>query len=120
MATGSSCSIRSIPKDETYLERYFAEQGAASTFDVIQTIDGRDVADAIELENYLTAKTHAGHRTTRTRTATGTPHTTEWTTPTGHTYTTPDDPFPVENWPQAGERTIPDPVLDEPDNRPPE
>ena len=45
------------------------------------------------------AKTHAGHRTARTQTPTGTPHTTQWTTPTGHTYTTPDDPFPVENWP---------------------
>ncbi len=40
------------------------------------------------------AKTHADHHTTRAG-----PHTTQWTTPTGHTYTTHDDPFPVENWP---------------------
>ena len=65
------------------------------------------------------AKTHAGHRTTRTQTATGTPHATQWTTPTGHTYTTPDDPFPVENWPPAGGAATPNPVLDEPDNEPP-
>ena len=40
------------------------------------------------------AKTHAGHKSTRTG-----PHTTEWTTPTGHTYTTTDMPFPIEKWP---------------------
>ncbi len=43
------------------------------------------------------AKTHAGHVTTRRG-----PHTTVWTTPTGHTYTTHDDPLPAENWPDTG------------------
>jgi hypothetical protein len=42
------------------------------------------------------AKTHAGHRSTRTG-----PHTTRWQTPTGHTYDTRDTPLPVENWPGA-------------------
>ncbi len=59
------------------------------------------------------AKTHAGHHTTRTPTAT------QWTTPTGHTYTTPDDPLPAENWPQADDHTIRPPVLDESNKRPP-
>jgi len=40
------------------------------------------------------AKTHAGHLTERTG-----PHTTTWTTPSGHTYTTQDDPLPVEELP---------------------
>jgi len=40
------------------------------------------------------AKTHAGHRTERTG-----PHTTIWTTPTGHTYESTDDPLPVEEFP---------------------
>ena len=40
------------------------------------------------------AKTHAGHQTERTG-----PHTTTWTTPTGHTYTSHDDPLPVEEFP---------------------
>src|SRR6476646_8068425 len=39
------------------------------------------------------AKTHAGHHTSRKG------NTTTWTTPTGHTYTTNDQPFPVEQWP---------------------
>ena len=39
------------------------------------------------------AKTHAGHHTSRKG------NTTTWTTPTGHTYTTTDQPFPVEQWP---------------------
>ena len=41
-------------------------------------------------------KTHAGHRTTRQDDVT------EWTTPTGHTYTTHDQPFPVDQWPDTG------------------
>ena len=41
------------------------------------------------------AKTHAGHQSARTS-----PHTTEWTTPTGHKYTSTDQPFPVEEWPR--------------------
>lgn len=40
------------------------------------------------------AKTHAGHRTSRDDRH----RTTTWTTPTGHVYTTHDDPLPVENW----------------------
>ena len=40
------------------------------------------------------AKTHGGHRCERTG-----PHTTQWTTPTGHVYTSNDEPLPVENWP---------------------
>ena len=40
------------------------------------------------------AKTHAGHRSVRSG-----PHTTKWTTPTGHTYVTDDEPLPVEAWP---------------------
>ncbi len=39
------------------------------------------------------AKTHGGHRCARTG-----PHTTEWTTPTGHTYASHDEALPVENW----------------------
>ena len=39
------------------------------------------------------AKTHAGHQNSREG------NTTTWTTPTGHTYTTTDQPFPVEQWP---------------------
>ena len=39
------------------------------------------------------AKTHAGHHTSRDG------NTTTWTTPTGHTYRTTDQPFPVEQWP---------------------
>ena len=39
------------------------------------------------------AKTHGGHRCTRTG-----PHSTEWTTPTGHVYTSHDEALPVENW----------------------
>ena len=42
------------------------------------------------------AKTHAGHQSVRTG-----PHTTEWTTPTGHTYQTTDMPFPTEKWPDG-------------------
>jgi len=38
------------------------------------------------------AKTHAGHHTSRDG------NTTTWTTPTGHTYRTTDQPFPVEQW----------------------
>ena len=45
------------------------------------------------------AKTHAGHQTARTG-----PHTTEWTTPTGHTYPTTDTPFPTEQWPTDNDR----------------
>jgi hypothetical protein len=41
------------------------------------------------------AKTHAGHESARTS-----PHTTEWTTPTGHKYTSRDQPFSVEEWPR--------------------
>ncbi len=41
------------------------------------------------------AKTHAGHRTTRDDVQ----RTTIGTTPTGHRYTTHDDPLPVEEWP---------------------
>jgi len=40
------------------------------------------------------AKTHAGHRSVRSG-----PHTTKWTTPTGHTYVTDDEPLPVEACP---------------------
>ncbi|HYN74148.1 MAG TPA: DUF222 domain-containing protein, partial [Nakamurella sp.] len=40
------------------------------------------------------AKTHAGHQTERTG-----PHTTTWTTPSGHTHTSHDDPLPVEEFP---------------------
>jgi len=40
------------------------------------------------------AKTHAGHRSTRTG-----PHTTAWTTPSGHTYHTDDERLPVEAFP---------------------
>jgi hypothetical protein len=39
------------------------------------------------------AKTHAGHHNSRDG------NTSTWTTPTGHTYTTTDQPFPVEPWP---------------------
>ncbi len=39
------------------------------------------------------AKTHAGFGVTMTTDAT------TWTTPTGHRYTTPTDPLPVEEWP---------------------
>ena len=41
------------------------------------------------------AKTHGGHRCERAG-----PHTTVWTTPTGHVYTSDDEPLPVENWPR--------------------
>jgi hypothetical protein len=44
------------------------------------------------------AKTHAGHQSARTS-----PHTTEWTTPTGHKYTSTDTPFPTEQWPTDNE-----------------
>ena len=37
------------------------------------------------------AETHAGHRSGRTG-----PHSGSWTTPTGHTYHSTDDPLPVE------------------------
>jgi len=40
------------------------------------------------------AKTHAGHVSDRTG-----PHTTRWTTPTGHSYVTTDEPLPVEEFP---------------------
>jgi len=40
------------------------------------------------------AKTHAGHRSSRTG-----PHGGSWTTPTGHTYHYTDDPLPVEEFP---------------------
>ncbi len=40
------------------------------------------------------AKTHGGHRVARTG-----PHTTTWTTPTGHTYSNNDEPLAVEQWP---------------------
>src|SRR6478609_5298756 len=39
------------------------------------------------------AKTHAGHHNSREG------NTTTWTTPTGHTYITTDQPFPIEQWP---------------------
>ncbi|MEP6562192.1 MAG: HNH endonuclease signature motif containing protein, partial [Nakamurella sp.] len=39
------------------------------------------------------AKTFAGHITARTG-----PHTTTWTTPTGHTYPSEDPALPVEEW----------------------
>jgi len=42
------------------------------------------------------AKTHAGHQTERTG-----PHTTKWTTPSGHIYVSHDDPLPVEEFPVA-------------------
>jgi hypothetical protein len=41
-------------------------------------------------------KTHAGHSTTRNGDLTA------WTTPTGHTYATHDQPFPVDPWPDTG------------------
>jgi hypothetical protein len=41
-------------------------------------------------------KTHAGHSTTRNGDLTA------WTTPTGHTYATHDQPFPVDEWPDTG------------------
>lgn len=40
------------------------------------------------------AKTHAGHISDRTG-----PHATRWTTPTGHSYVTTDEPLPVEEFP---------------------
>ena len=40
------------------------------------------------------AKTHAGHRSSRTG-----EHASSWTTPTGHRYLTADPPLPVEAWP---------------------
>ena len=40
------------------------------------------------------AKTHAGHVSDRIG-----PHTTQWTTPTGHSYITSDEPLPVEEFP---------------------
>lgn len=39
------------------------------------------------------AKTHGGHACVRTG-----PHSTQWTTPTGHTYTGHDEALPVESW----------------------
>jgi hypothetical protein len=51
------------------------------------------------------AKTHAGHHTSRKG------NTTTWTTPTGHTYTTTDQPFPVEQWPTE-DRTNPEKDLE--------
>jgi hypothetical protein len=42
------------------------------------------------------AKTHGGHSCSRTG-----PHATEWTTPTGHRYTSQDEALPVEAWPGA-------------------
>jgi Domain of unknown function (DUF222) len=47
------------------------------------------------------AKTHAGHQTARTD-----PHTSEWVTPTGHKYVTPDEPLPVEEWPDGEEGQV--------------
>jgi len=46
------------------------------------------------------AKTHAGHQTECAG-----PHTTLWTTPTGHAYVTTDDPLPVEDFPTGSLRT---------------
>jgi hypothetical protein len=40
------------------------------------------------------AKTHAGHHVTRMD-----QNTTEWTTPTGHTYLNRNQPLPVDTWP---------------------
>jgi len=40
------------------------------------------------------AKTHAGHQASRTG-----PNTTQWVTPTGHTYNSEDAKLPVEEWP---------------------
>ena len=48
-------------------------------------------------------KTHGGHGNARTG-----PRETTWTTPTGHTYTTTDDPLPVENWPEVTDPHLPD------------
>jgi len=50
--------------------------------------------------NHHRSKTHAGHQTERTG-----PHTTTWTTPTGHTYVSHDDPLPVEEFPPNGDRS---------------
>ncbi len=57
------------------------------------------------------AKTYAGHRSARTG-----PHTSEWTTPTGHRYVTQDQPFLVEDWPDPdpGESREPGPQRDNP------
>ena len=46
------------------------------------------------------AKTHAGHSTSRQG------NTSSWTTPTGHTYTATDQPFPVESWPIESEPPV--------------
>jgi hypothetical protein len=48
------------------------------------------------------AKTPAGHQSARTG-----PHITRWQTPTGHVYDSPDDPLPVENWPDVTEPVPP-------------
>jgi len=47
------------------------------------------------------AKTHAGHHNSREG------NTSTWTTPTGQTYITTDQPFPVEQWPTE-DRTTPE------------
>ncbi len=63
---------------------------------LIPAPDGPTAADnlACKCRTDHRAKTHADHHSTRTG-----PHTNQWRTPTGHTYTTHDDPLPVENWP---------------------
>ncbi len=63
---------------------------------IIPVPDGPTTAENLDdkCRNDHRAKTHGGHHTARTG-----PHTTKWTTPTGHTYTHTDMPFPVETWP---------------------
>ena len=63
---------------------------------IIPVPDGPTTAENLDdkCRNDHRAKTHGGHHTARTG-----PHTTTWTTPTGHTYTHTDMPFPVETWP---------------------
>jgi hypothetical protein len=62
---------------------------------VIPVPEGPTTAD--NLQNHCRpehrAKTHAGHKNSREG------NTTTWTTPTGHTYITTDQPFPIEQWP---------------------
>jgi len=47
------------------------------------------------------AKTHAGHRSSRTG-----EHASSWTTPTGHRYLTADPPLPVEAWPPHDQHRV--------------
>ena len=63
---------------------------------VIPAPDGPTTAINLKARcrNHHRAKTHAGHQTERSG-----PHTTTWTTPTGHRYQSTDDPLPVEEFP---------------------